>query len=495
MFQPSKLFKLSIALLMLFLIVPWVWAQTPPEDGQAPLPTSEGGPVYIPNIQAQTSSDSGLAPLAISEGDRIYTSDQTSNTVTVIKPATNEVLGTISLGESRLDGVLGPVDTNQVNVHGLGFSRDGRFLDVVSVTSNGVQVIETATNQIVQTSYVGRAPHEGFISPDGQTIWVAVRGQDHVAIVSRQSGEIIKRIRTAPGTSKVVFSPDGRLAWVNHLFTNELVVIDVASRQIIKRIPISPEAGGSADLAIAPDNEEVWLGHPNNGKTTVVDAKKFQVKAVLDTGPRTNHPNFVTRDNQKFAYVTVGGLDQTMVFRRTEGAPQFVTAINHLGLHPHGIWPSPDNSRIYVVLQKTDTLEVIDTATNQVLQSLPIGQDPQTLVYIPNAVPQGDGRANLTQQGLGKRVENMHIELQGVAGDGHATIREVEGLDEIGISVRGLPPNQTFTIYASDGEKSMALLDVRSNAAGVVEGALAFTKFFANNYNRVIMVPQGQPAP
>lgn len=39
---------------------------------------------------------------AISPEDRIYTGDQSSNTVTVIAPSTNEVLGTNSLGDPRL---------------------------------------------------------------------------------------------------------------------------------------------------------------------------------------------------------------------------------------------------------------------------------------------------------------------------------------------------------------------------------------------------------
>src|SRR6201994_316893 len=72
----------------------------------------------------------------ISSRDRVYTADQVSNTVTVINPKTNEVLGTIPLGQDRLDQILGPIDRGQINVHGLGFSRDGTKLDVISVTSN-----------------------------------------------------------------------------------------------------------------------------------------------------------------------------------------------------------------------------------------------------------------------------------------------------------------------------------------------------------------------
>jgi YVTN family beta-propeller protein len=73
--------------------------------------------------------------------------------------------------------VLGVMYNGKIDVHGLGFSRDGRYLDVIDVTTNAVQVIDTATSKVVRTIYVGRAPHEGFFSPDGRYLWVAVRGR------------------------------------------------------------------------------------------------------------------------------------------------------------------------------------------------------------------------------------------------------------------------------------------------------------------------------
>jgi YVTN family beta-propeller protein len=38
-----------------------------------------------------------------------------------------------------------------------------------------------------------------------------------------------------------------------------------------------------------------------------------------------------------------------------------------------------------------DKLAVIDTATNQVVANVPVGQAPQAIAYVPNAVPDGDG--------------------------------------------------------------------------------------------------------
>ena len=452
---------------------------------------------FFPGVSAQSVQAPALPSAdvqAISSQDRVYTADQSSNTVTVINPATNEVLGTIALGSRRIGNVLGPVDHHQVNVHGLGFSPDGSFLDVISVSSNAAQVIDTATNAVVKTIYTGRSPHEGFISPDGDELWVAVRGEDYLQIIDLETEETLARLVTAPGVSKVVFSPDGQRAFANHLFTNELTVIDIASREITARIPIPDEAGGSADLAMAPDGDEVWLGHPNNGKTTVVDAWTLEVKAVLDTGPRTNHPNFVTRDGVEYAYVTVGGLNQTKVFRRTPGTPELVTAIDNSGAAPHGIWPSPDNTRIYVALQKSDAVDVIDTATNTVIETLRVGQDPQALVYVAGAVPAGEsGTANLTRQGLDSRIENFQVEVRGApeGATAAASVRAVEGLEEVDLAAQGLPADATFTLYAQGDKTSEALMDVTADERGVVPEALAFARFFGL-YDRLVLLPEGQ---
>lgn len=430
----------------------------------------------------------------ISSRDRVYTADQSSNTVTVIDPKANRVLGTIALGQDRLDQVLGPVDQTQVNVHGLGFSRDGRRLDVISVTSNAAQLIDTETNRVVHgTSYVGRSPHEGFVAPSGRTLWVAVRGQRYVSVISTRTGREVDRIRTADGPSKVVFSPDGRLAFVNHQRASEVDVVRVRTRRVVRRIRgVAPR---SSDEAISPDGRELWLGHPADGKVSIVDARRFRVRAILDTGPRTNHPTFVTkRDGRDYAYVTVGGLNQTLVYRRGGGPPVLVRRIQDSGEAPHGIWPSPDNTRVYVALQKSDAVDVIDTASDRVIETLRVGQDPQALVYVAGAVRRGDGRGRLTRQGLGRRVETMPVEIRGggAAATAKLTVREVDTLDELDFTTRGLPPQGAFTLYGIRGDGGAdPLRDVTADTNGGVDEALAFTRYFGV-YERALLVPRGQ---
>lgn len=463
-------------------------------DVDTPL-VRDGGPVLaemtVGEVTArQAPALSGAQP--ISATDRVYTADQSSNTITVVNPATQQVLGTISLGAQRIERNMAPVDPRQENVHGLGFARDGSALIVVSVQSNAVQVIDPQTNEITTTTYVGRSPHEAFASPDGQTIWTAIRGEDYVSVIDRDSGEVLDRVATAAGPSKVVFSPDGTRAYVNHLFAQKLFVIDTATRGVIGTVDIPEQAGGSADLAATPDGAEVWLGHPGTGHITVIDARDLSVRAVIETGPRTNHPNFITRDEVDYAYVTVGGLNETKIFRRGDGVPELMGTISHQGVAPHGIWPSPDGSRIYIVLQKSDAMDIVDTATNEVIDTLSVGQDPQALIYVANAVPEGDGIAGLGQQGLGGRVENLPVEVRGAEGAiGAANIRRVAGVDEIDVTARGLPPGKDFTVFAINDDAAHPIRTISAGDNGVVGESLAYADFFGT-YDRLILMPAGE---
>ncbi|MCW2929327.1 MAG: family beta-propeller repeat protein, partial [Actinomycetia bacterium] len=152
--------------------------------------TPRGGVTQAPALR-------GAQP--ISGNDRVYTADQDSNTVTVINPKTDTVLGTIPFGAVRMDtnaDVLGAMYNGEIDVHGLGFSRDGRYLDVIDVTTNAVHVVDTATSKVVKTIYVARAPHEGFFSPDGRYIWVAIRGLNYVAVIDWRSGKVVDKIYT-----------------------------------------------------------------------------------------------------------------------------------------------------------------------------------------------------------------------------------------------------------------------------------------------------------
>src|SRR6202047_3110667 len=246
----------------------------------------------------------GRPDIPISNTDRVYAADQTSNTVSVIDPYNNHLLGVIRLG-NPVPGALSPLYKGQLLVHGMGYSPDSKTVAVVSVGSNSVTLIDTETNGVKGTIYVGRSPHEAFFTPDGRELWVTVRGEDYVSVIEPVAMKEIRRIQVANGPGMTMFGPDGHYAFVCSSFVPELAVIDVASDQIAKRLPqASPFC---PNIAVSPENNEVWFTLKDTGQVQVYSAQPpFDLQATLKTGPITNHVNFANNKNGKFAYVNIG---------------------------------------------------------------------------------------------------------------------------------------------------------------------------------------------
>src|SRR5512138_3640297 len=130
----------------------------------------------------QAPGPASAADIPISHHDRVYAAEQFSNTVSVTDPVDNKLLGVIRLGDPQ-PGNFSPLYKGQVLVHGMGYSPDYKTLAVVSIGSNSVTFIDTATNAVKHVTYVGRSPHEAFFTPDGSEIWVTVRGENYISVI------------------------------------------------------------------------------------------------------------------------------------------------------------------------------------------------------------------------------------------------------------------------------------------------------------------------
>jgi YVTN family beta-propeller protein len=413
-------------------------------------------------LAGQAPGAANAPDVAISSRDRVYLSDQSSNTVSVVDPAAGKLLGVIRLGDPA-PGNLSPLYKGQLLVHGMGFSPDRRTLAVVAVGSNAVSFIDTATNAVKHTAYVGRAPHEAFFTPDGKEVWVTVRGEDYVQVLDGKRYAPTMRIPVPNGPGMTIFSPDGKYGYVVSSFTPAMTVVDAKTHRIAGRVkqasPFSP------DVAATPDGKQVWFTLKDVGKTQVVNARPpFNTLAVLETGPITNHVNIARNANGQFAYVTVGGTNQVKVFT-TDDKPALVATIP-VGALPHGLWPSGDGTRMYVGLENGNAVTAIDTMSNKVLATIATGQSPQGMAYIPNAVPAGAGSGNLAP--LGAAGEAVHLTLGQVGSQQASTTVTVnnQGLvDLVQAAVTGLQAKQAYVLALSR----------RADGSGPLEPIAKFT--------------------
>jgi YVTN family beta-propeller protein len=365
-------------------------------------------------VAGQAPAAASDPDIPISHQDRVYSAEQYSNTVSVTDPVDNKLVGTIRLGDP-LPGNLSPLYKGQLLVHGMGFSPDHRTIAVVAIGSNAVNFIDTATNIVKHVTYVGRSPHEAFFTTDGKEVWVSVRGENYVSVLDGTTYEEKTRITVPNGPGMTIFSPDGKYGYVCSSFTPETEVITVADHRIVGKVPqASPFC---PNIAATPDSKQVWFTLKDTGKTQVFDGQPpFAVLKTLDTGPITNHVNIVRNANGMFAYVTIGGLNEVKVFR-TDNFAQVATIPT--GQLPHGIWPSGDGTRVYVGLENEDKVAAIDTLKNEVIATSPIGQAPQALVYVPDAVPAASGALNAAMTRMPNVPEGLgtnNLQPLGIAG-------------------------------------------------------------------------------
>src|SRR6201998_270534 len=368
--------------------IPYSFSSMAPFDHLPDIPNTVIGPAT--NKQAPFDQPD----IPISSHDRVYTADQFSNTVSVIDPSSNKTIGVIRLGNPSPNN-FSPLYKGQVLVHGMGFSPDHRTLAVVSIGSNSVEFIDTATNVVKHITYVGRAPHEAFFTPNGKEVWVTVRGENYVDVLDGKTFKEKTRIITPAGPGMQIFSPDGKYGYICSSFNPETDVVSLADHKILARV--KQESPFCPNIAVTPDGNQVWFTLKDIGKTQVFNARPpFNLIRTVDTGPITNHVNFAHTAKGTFAYVTIGGLNQVKVFRTDDFSEVATIPVGNL---PHGVWPSGDGTRIYVGLENADALTAIDTATNKVIATIPIGQAPQAIAYVPNAAPDPDDRQNLQPLG------------------------------------------------------------------------------------------------
>jgi len=399
----------------------------------------------------------------ISHRDRVYAAEQFSNTVSVTDPVDNKLLGVIRLGDPQ-PGNFSPLYKGQVLVHGMGFSPDHKTLAVVSIGSNSVTFIGTATNAVKHVTYVGRSPHEAFFTPDGKEVWVTVRGENYISVIDAADFAEKKRIEVPAGPGMQIFSPDGKYGYICSSFNPETVVVDVADHAIVGRV--KQESPFCPNIAATPDGDQVWFTLKDTGKTQVFNAKPpFNPIKTIDTGPITNHVNFARTAGTTFAYVTIGGTNEVKVFRTDDFSQVATIPVGNL---PHGVWPSGDGTRIYVGLENADALAAIDTASNKVIANVPIGQAPQAIAYVPGAAPNPDDRQHLQSLGVAGQVAHLTLGPKAAA-KSEKPPTSVSLFDQgliqvLEASVTGLEPMQHYVLALAE----------KSDGTGTVEPLAAF---------------------
>jgi YVTN family beta-propeller protein len=173
----------------------------PSRDGRV-LFTSNIGSDNVSAIQqdasgkwTQTLIQVGKGPEGIDlapDGKTVWSAHSRDGGVSVIDVATKKVVDTINIGTKR---------SNRIKL-----TPDGKFALVSDLEAGDLVVLDTAAKKEVKRLALGRQPEGVLIPPGGTQAYVAVNGDNHIAVVDLKTWQVSKKIATGTG-------PDG-MAWV-----------------------------------------------------------------------------------------------------------------------------------------------------------------------------------------------------------------------------------------------------------------------------------------
>lgn len=331
----------------------------------ATLPAAAAAPWAL----AQGPSASATAPATgdIAPNDRVFITNEDSNTISVINPATNQVDTTINLTSFDEDarppfrfvtgGVMPahaamihkPLYHGCIDAHGAVPNPDGTMLATSGRGSSNVYLIDAANRRVIGNTanpaagpttnperlssgiLVGREPHEPTFTRDGQELWVTVRGENRIAIldvaaaVRQAGGDPVNSVRayvpTVDGPAQVWFSRDGALAFVISQKVPQMEIFELNARNAG---PSRPRRLRLVDLSAqdkpaftpfqksSPDGREMWLSHKLADAVSIVSVPDpGRVLATIRLGEmaRPNHLEFVENARGRVAYVSLARVD------------------------------------------------------------------------------------------------------------------------------------------------------------------------------------------
>jgi len=240
---------------------------------------------YIEKYDAMSYSKLGRLYAVTAPGHVIISPDGTKGYVTNYNVNGSErFIKSFNTADMTVLNTISDVTMN--GTHGGRFTSDGEYLIIVAELGEYIQIINTVSDEIVQT-----IPVAGIVPPNGN-------GTGFFRPIA------------------VSLSPDDKYAFITCDRSNDVRVLDLNTRQIIREIPTGLFPIQSE---CSPDNRWLYVANRNSNSVTVIDISTLTVfKTISNIGAQPHGVAF-TPDG-RYAYVTCESVSGSFVHHPPVGS-------------------------------------------------------------------------------------------------------------------------------------------------------------------------------
>ena len=257
------------------------------------------------------------------------------------------------------------------------------FAYITNFNDSTVSVIDTATNTVIATVPVGGGPYGVAVHPEGTFTYVTNSFSDTVSVIDATTNTVVATVPVGTTPFGVAVHPAGTFVYVANGFSDNVSVIDTATNAVVATVPVGDRPDG---VAVHPAGTFVYV--VNFTSLSIIRTSDNQVVATV--GGLGNFPEFVAvHPAGTFVYVVVTNDDVVRVINTTTNS---IVATVPVGEEPRGVAVHPEGTFVYVANGTGDSVSVIDGATNTVIATVPVVNLPLgvavhpagTFVYVAN---------------------------------------------------------------------------------------------------------------
>jgi YVTN family beta-propeller protein len=341
----------------------------------------------------------GTGSLSAAAAPKAYVGLFKDDAVAVVDTAQNKVLGTIAVPK-------GP--------HGLVVTPDGRKVYVSSDGASTVSVIDTATDdRVVASIDVGPNPHGLALSGDGSRVLVSGWGSNRALIIDTVTDRVIGEVPVAQPHNGTL-SRDGRTGWVasQQQGATALVRLDLTAWKDVARVPLDKTPRG---LELSPDGRRVLFTLAGVNSIQVLDTATNRIVTQIPVGASPHYAPFTPDGRSALAVVQDPGELAIL-----DTASNTVAGTVAVGKAPHWSMSSSDGRTAYVTNEGSNDVSVVDLTRRTVMATIAVGNAPRKIAVQPGAgaaaMPAAQAQTAAAPPGKSKSIT-----LGGVAYADHGT--------------------------------------------------------------------------
>jgi YVTN family beta-propeller protein len=145
---------------------------------------------------------------------------------------------------------------------------------VTNSAGDSIDVVDPATNKVVQVIGGIEAPHGINFSPDGARVYVSNESTSTLDVVDRKSGKLITKVKLSGHPNNIAVTKDGGRVVVGIAQApGALDIIDTKTLTVTKTVQMAPVPGRLHNVYVTPDSKYVITGSIPAKVLTVIDLK------------------------------------------------------------------------------------------------------------------------------------------------------------------------------------------------------------------------------